>query len=343
MKKRGMTILCLFIMIVMAGVVFGGNTQSQGVVSLFIENNTCGNGVCSNGETCSTCPADCGACPVAPSGGGGGGGGDVKVKNLSLDKDLIKVSLKQGKSVRETLTINNGAVGSMVKLSVDSEALKRYMILSEESFFLAAGKSKTVNVDFFVGETELPETYLGRIIVSSEGLIRVVNVLLEIKEKRALFDIITKVQNAFTYPGGNVNANMRLTNMGDLNNIDVTLYYAIKDFDNKVITFREETLAVDREIEITRGLDLPGDISLGSYVFYSSINYGENATATSSDVFEVISLRELVVRNLMIAFLVILVLVTVIMVLRIYGARKREQELRKSKRRRKKSVVFGEQ
>lgn len=32
---------------------------------------TCGNGSCSGGETCSTCPADCGQC----GGGGGGGGG----------------------------------------------------------------------------------------------------------------------------------------------------------------------------------------------------------------------------------------------------------------------------
>ena len=34
----------------------------------------CGDGAIDSGETCSTCPADAGACP-APSGGGGGGGG----------------------------------------------------------------------------------------------------------------------------------------------------------------------------------------------------------------------------------------------------------------------------
>ncbi len=34
---------------------------------------TCGDGACNNGETCSTCAADCGACP--PGGGGGGSGG----------------------------------------------------------------------------------------------------------------------------------------------------------------------------------------------------------------------------------------------------------------------------
>lgn len=37
---------------------------------------TCGNGTCGGGETCSSCPTDCGACQ---SGGGGGGGGGISV------------------------------------------------------------------------------------------------------------------------------------------------------------------------------------------------------------------------------------------------------------------------
>lgn len=34
----------------------------------------CGNGVCGAGESCSSCPADCGNCPSGGGGGGGGGG-----------------------------------------------------------------------------------------------------------------------------------------------------------------------------------------------------------------------------------------------------------------------------
>jgi len=52
----------------------------------------CGDGVCSSeiGETCSTCPADCGTCPSPPSGGGGGGGGGGAAgggapENISLE------------------------------------------------------------------------------------------------------------------------------------------------------------------------------------------------------------------------------------------------------------------
>lgn len=44
----------------------------------------CGDGSCSNGETCSSCQQDCGACSSQPSGGGSSGGGITT--NLGTDK-----------------------------------------------------------------------------------------------------------------------------------------------------------------------------------------------------------------------------------------------------------------
>lgn len=68
--------------------------------------SACGNGACSSGETCSSCPADCGVC--GGSGGGGGGGGAVKqtsVTFLGRAYPLSKVTiLKDGQKAITTIT-----------------------------------------------------------------------------------------------------------------------------------------------------------------------------------------------------------------------------------------------
>jgi len=64
--------------------------------SVDIPYNYCGDGTCNNGESCSICPDDCGACPTPPSsgggssggggGGGGGGGSPIKTNTSSTNK-----------------------------------------------------------------------------------------------------------------------------------------------------------------------------------------------------------------------------------------------------------------
>jgi hypothetical protein len=51
------------------------NVTHFSTYGLFGKELSCGDGYCSGGETCSSCPEDCGTCPAAPSSGGGGTGG----------------------------------------------------------------------------------------------------------------------------------------------------------------------------------------------------------------------------------------------------------------------------
>jgi len=70
--------------------------------------------------------------------------------------------------------------------------------------------------------------------------------------------------------------------------VDVHLYYALKDFGGEILSFREETVAIGpaRELVVIKLLAVPANTLEGKYVFYSRITYG-NATAASSDVFDV--------------------------------------------------------
>ncbi|MBU2101252.1 hypothetical protein KKH05_00815 [Patescibacteria group bacterium] len=85
--------------------------------------DTCGNSSCGVSETCSSCPADCGACVVPPSGGGGGGGGggsspadNTKVTLTGRAYPLSQIEvLKDGKIVASTIA------GSDSRFSVSIE------------------------------------------------------------------------------------------------------------------------------------------------------------------------------------------------------------------------------
>lgn len=94
-----------------------GSTYVEFIVEL---PQICGDGVCDAGETCSSCPADCGACSNSNNaggggggegggGGGGGGGGNVKSsdstgehKTSNVSKAYASINLTIGQRGNET-------------------------------------------------------------------------------------------------------------------------------------------------------------------------------------------------------------------------------------------------
>ncbi|MFH1173481.1 MAG: hypothetical protein V1692_03040 [bacterium] len=62
------------------------NTTSLTVtITVLTPPQTCGNSICTGNETCSSCPADCGACPAS---GGGGGGSYTPIATQVIFKGL---------------------------------------------------------------------------------------------------------------------------------------------------------------------------------------------------------------------------------------------------------------
>jgi len=307
--KEASIILVVLIVVVLLFFISnytGRVVQTQSSITV----SGCGDGNCSIGETCSNCPRDCGNCAVQqPS-----GGGVSVVRDFSINKDLIKISLKQGETKREILEIKNTG-NTALNIFINSTGLNRFVLVSEESLSISPGESKIINIDFFAKEDEKPDVYTGRIIVSSENIKKIVNVIIEIKEKTALFDISIKVKNKIVAPGDNLQASIEMTNLGELNNIDVLLYYAIKNFDNKIILFREESLAVDKKLVVERELQIPKDIEYGNYIFYSRITYGKNQTASSSDSFSIVGREEILKQNLIKTGIVIIILTVITLVI----------------------------
>src|SRR3989338_992172 len=130
-----------------------GNASSSNYkqqIGFFYGLKFCGDGSCSGGETCSSCSADCGACPVSPPGDaglGGGGGGAVETGKIlfNLDIEIIKFHLKQGETQTKTLKIKN--TGSSSVLISISKTLSN-LLVGEENFELKSGEEKIITLDF---------------------------------------------------------------------------------------------------------------------------------------------------------------------------------------------------
>jgi PGF-pre-PGF domain-containing protein len=83
----------------------------------------CGDAVCNNGETCSTCSQDCGTCSNQPSGGGGGGGGAASPSTtskywptLSPGQNAMKVT--SNNFAITDITFKSSTSASQVTLSI---------------------------------------------------------------------------------------------------------------------------------------------------------------------------------------------------------------------------------
>lgn len=216
---------------------------------------------------------------------GGGGGSTSGIYNFSVDKDLIKIKIKQGEHFREEIVLEN--FGDSLNVKLEYENIGGFIIASEENFFIKKSETKKINLDFFAGENEIPDVYAGRIILSGGGIKKTINVIFEVGEKNPLFDVIVNIKKKEIYPGSKLAVSIKLLNMGDLKNIDVLLYYAIKDYEGNTVSYREESLAIKNELDLTRKIEFPSDGELGDYIFYAEARYN-NITGSSAEDFEIV-------------------------------------------------------
>jgi len=311
---------------------------SSAIVNFSIFGPSCGDGVCSATEDCSNCVADCscssgytctvGVCvadEVPDDGGGGGGGGGVVVPvtkdyELILNPSSLRIQMQKGEYYQKQIIVtNNGTQDLLINISLTN--LEEFIILEKEFFTLNMGESETIKFNVFAPSEKNADIYLGKINFNSPYVSKFANVVLNIKEPAPLFDIKTIVLKRFLLPEDIIEADVEIINLGALRNISVDLEYSIKNFNDEIIISNEKSFIIDEFFSDRLSFELPKDILMGEYIFYSRVSYGDRG-ASSYDSFFIEKLSLLILVVLIIFIFVIMVILVIIIIKK----RKKEEE-----------------
>ncbi len=235
---------------------------------------------------------------------GGGGGGTTsptptvsatptttpqpeKPINFTLNKDLIKVSLRQGQSEKISFIINNN--GRQAESEISTIGDNGSVFLDTEKLTLNPSEGYEIKGSISVSESTTPGVYTSKIKVSAEGIEKIINVVVEVNTKRALFDVrldLPPDQRSVGVGSTEVTPLITLINIGDLEKVDVVLRYVIKDSENNIISETIETKGIEKQLSFTRDIQLPASLEPNSYVAYVEVTY-QNAVAVASQLFRI--------------------------------------------------------
>ncbi len=216
---------------------------------------------------------------AAPSGGGGGGETSVSL-SFSLDKTSFEKTIVLNRITFDNVIITNDkATPQQFTLSVGT--LGDIIFLDETTFTLLAGESKKIELK--IVSPEETGIFAGKLIIKGEGTTKSVNIVVNTKTEKSLFDVtmtIPKIMKVIKQ-GKNLDAQIDLLQMGLKEKMDVTLNYIIKDFEGNTYLKESETLAVSEQITIQKEFH-SANIPTGDYVLGVEVIYPDGVAVASS-------------------------------------------------------------
>jgi hypothetical protein len=223
-------------------------------------------------------------------GGGGGGGGETVTptvdEGFEIEPSPIIIKITRGEPLRKMITITN--IGKTeLNLNLSLKSVTRYVFLDEKEFTLKSGEVKRIILTIYIPTSEEKNSINGKMIIQSKNETKEVDIVLDIRDRRALFDIRTTLLKKILFQGQRAFADIEVLNLGDLKNIDVALELSLIDENKTVYDIKKEMFAINDSYDGKFFLTVPRNLDLGKYTFHSKVSY-EDVTAESYDTFEVI-------------------------------------------------------
>ena len=174
-----------------------------------------------------------------------------------------------------------------MKFSISS-SLNQFASIPSDSMTINPGEEKSVNINFFSHETTSIGVYTGKIIVDIGGSVKEIPVVINVNDRKSLFDIGLSLDRKNIKSGQDLSFNLNLFNLGETGRVDAIVEYLIKDFNGNTISKKEETVAVETRASLNNKMNIPLNLVSGKYSIAAIIKYG-NFSGVSSDTFEVVN------------------------------------------------------
>ncbi|HUW43918.1 MAG TPA: hypothetical protein VMV95_03085 [Bacillota bacterium] len=244
------------------------------------------------------------------------GGGRIRVKKgFSVDKETLSISLRQGETKKDFLTIKNTG-NSILRFSISLLKLEEFIKIDEPTFSLNGGESRMVILDFLARAETIPTLYLGRVIIKGDGIEKEVLVSIEVESKEALFDVKVEIPKRFMYvmPGEDVLAGIKIFNVERGRPADAFVEYFIQDGYGNDVLHETEMVFVETQTTFIKSFKIPIDAKHGKYIFYVRTTYNENL-ASGSAWFNVGKIPSFTLHILLLIAGAILIIVILIIIL----------------------------
>jgi hypothetical protein len=280
--------------------------------------------------------------PPTSDGGGGGGGGsssseiyydspvvEVVEDNITLISDEITVSLEPGESILQDFYLMNNYPGT-IEAEISFIGLENFLEVGETQFVLPYQEIKVIKLNFSIPEGTIPDNYVGRILVKSNGKIYESLVSIDVQSGESLFDVHLDLDKDKlpANPGSYLWFKTLIYNVGGEDEVEVFLKYTLKDSSGKIIFEGEDVAIVGSYLEKEGKIKLPRNIPDGKYVLSTNVNY-EGKSAVTSVSFEVQKKKLPTIFKILIPVFVIFFLIFILWFIgkRSEKKRKREQEM----------------
>ncbi|MBR9679166.1 MAG: hypothetical protein GON13_02775, partial [Nanoarchaeota archaeon] len=222
---------------------------------------------------------------------GGGAGGvtfepapepDVYPSDYVVSKSSIEFELTPGDFKIASIDITNNKIFSVSgTISVRGDVWQHVQI-EETSFTIPAKSTKTVKIKYYTLPATRTGTYTGDITLTLGDVERTVPTTLKVvPRKEALLDVKIATLLPEVGPGDNLKFKISLFNLGETKKVDVWINYTITNAETgEFIIIREETLALENTLDLSKEEKIPLTTAPGIYIIEAVAHYDDRIASS---------------------------------------------------------------